>query len=103
VQDAQLKIFYQKLEIIPNQAVVHQFGFAVPKKNFAKAVDRNRIKRILREIVRQQKNKYTFSTSYAFFISYTHNNMPTYENLSNRVHELFEKIAKLNSKQSKDI
>jgi len=36
VQDAQLKIFYQKLEIIPNQAVVHQFGFAVPKKNFAK-------------------------------------------------------------------
>ena len=33
-----------------------QAGVSVPKRNFAKAVDRNRIKRLLREVYR--KNKY---------------------------------------------
>ena len=32
-----------------------QFGVAVPKKNFKKAVDRNRLKRQMREAVRKNK------------------------------------------------
>jgi ribonuclease P protein component len=34
---------------------VFQFGVSVPKKNFKRAVDRNRLKRQMREVVRKNK------------------------------------------------
>lgn len=49
-----------------------QVGLSVPKRNFKKAVDRNRIKRLLRETYR--KEKYTvynnINKPYVFMISY---------------------------------
>ena len=49
-----------------------QVGISVPKRNFKKAVDRNRIKRLLRENYRLQK--YTVYSNvkkpYVFMISY---------------------------------
>jgi ribonuclease P protein component len=53
-----------------------QVAFSVPKRNFPKAVDRNRIKRQLRECYREHKNKlYDFLNSsgkqYALMIVYT--------------------------------
>ena len=41
---------------IPNREdSILQFGVAVPKKNFKKAVDRNRLKRQMREAMRKNK------------------------------------------------
>jgi len=37
------------------EGAILQFGVAVPKKNFRKAVDRNRLKRQMREAVRKNK------------------------------------------------
>ena len=42
---------------IKNNTNIARLGLAVPKKNVSSAVERNRIKRIIRESFRSQKNK----------------------------------------------
>jgi ribonuclease P protein component len=70
-----------------------QFGAGVSKKNFKKAVDRNRIKRLMRESYRLQKkiikekleeNNYQLNL---FFI-YTGKELPDY-------HDVYEKTGKV--------
>jgi ribonuclease P protein component len=71
---------------------VHQFAFSVPKKNFSKAVDRNRIKRQMRDIVRLQKDSLVSTQSFAYFISYTHTKLPDIELLQQSISTLFQKL-----------
>jgi ribonuclease P protein component len=71
---------------------VHQFAFSVPKKNFSKAVDRNRIKRQMRDIVRLQKDSLVSTQSFAYFISYTHTKLPDFELLQQSISTLFQKL-----------
>ena len=49
-----------------------QVGVSVPKRNFKKAVDRNRLKRLLRETYRKQKNLVynSIDKPYVYMISY---------------------------------
>jgi ribonuclease P protein component len=49
-----------------------QVGVSVPKRNFKKAVDRNRLKRLLRETYRKQKQVVynTIDKPYVYMISY---------------------------------
>ena len=65
-----LRIIYLQTEHISNYPV--QIGFSVPKRNFKRAVDRNKIKRLLRESYR--KEKYTIysqsNKKFIFMISY---------------------------------
>ena len=42
---------------IKNNTNIARLGLAVPKKNVSSAVERNRIKRIIRESFRSQKNR----------------------------------------------
>lgn len=49
-----LKLFYRFRDSATGNPVL-QAGFGVSKRNFKKAVDRNRIKRLLREAYRLQK------------------------------------------------
>ncbi|MCM5662145.1 ribonuclease P protein component [Galbibacter mesophilus] len=70
---------------------------SVSKRSFKKAVDRNRIKRLMREAYRLNKNLFfdcvPDNKSYAFMFLYTGKEMPSFEKLQTsvkRIHQKFE-------------
>ena len=75
-----------------------QFGVGVSNKNFKKAVDRNKIKRRIREAYRlqkislQQKVKVKKSPC-RMFIIYTGKEMPEYSEAFVRVNKILEKLC----------
>ena len=72
-----LKVFYLFSEI--NDSSLIRCGVGVSKKNFAKAVDRNRVKRLLREAYRLKKiplHDNITQKQVSFFVLYIDKNMP---------------------------
>lgn len=76
-----------------------QVGVSVPKRNFKKAVDRNRIKRLMRETYRLQK-KIVYKgvdKPYVFMISYLAREEFEYAKIERKMKELLtlfiEKIS----------
>src|ERR1043166_5363776 len=51
------RVYYRTSPFVSGSASNLQFGAAVSAKNFKRAVDRNRIKRLTREAYRLQKNQ----------------------------------------------
>ncbi|MCC7050638.1 MAG: ribonuclease P protein component [Bacteroidia bacterium] len=93
-----LKILLLPLTVLENKATI-QVLISVPKKSVKKAVNRNKIKRRLREIYRL--NKATFFTfpgnnnqSFALAIIYYGKPDIDYETLTKNAHKLFDKVAK---------
>jgi ribonuclease P protein component len=99
-----VKSFPIQLIYIPNiseSETLMKVGFSVPKRNIKLAVDRNRIKRVLREVYR--KNKYKFSENlknpYIFMFIYMAKEELKYSDLE----ESLEKVCtKLLSKIAED-
>jgi len=77
-----------------------QFGVGVSGKNFKKAVDRNRIKRLTKEVWRlqklslQQKLKEKDVQLNVFFI-YSSRELAEYKHLYEKVHVILSKLIKL--------
>jgi len=75
-----------------------KFGTGVSAKNFKKAVDRNRIKRLTREAWRLQKNEITKKAKEAqrqlnvFFI-YTGKELPDFKTVKDKVAIALKKLA----------
>ena len=75
-------------------------GFTASSRNFPLAVDRNRIKRLIREAYRFQKKELEKDVLkndcilHLFFI-YTGKEIVTYEELSTRLRQVMDKLARI--------
>ena len=71
-------------------------GVSVSKRYFKKAVDRNRIKRLMREVYRLNKHRYfnNISTQYALMILYIGNEKPNAVLINTAMDTLFENFSK---------
>jgi len=86
-----LRLIYLALD---NDKEHHKIGVSVSKRNFQKAVDRNHIKRLLRESYRKNKhlifNKST--TSYAIMFLYIGKAKPNYQTLDDKMAQLLKEL-----------
>ena|ERR1043165_5719262 len=82
-----------------------QFGVGVSGKNFKKAVDRNRIKRLTREAYRLQKlslqeNLKKKNTTLHIFFNYTGKELPDFDHVKEKVAVALNKLSKLINENS---
>ena len=69
-----------------------QIGVSVPKRNFKSAVDRNRIKRLLRETYRKEKHTVydAVGKPHVFMISYIGKDEPSYDEVGLKMEKLLQ-------------
>ena len=80
-----------------------QASFSVPKRNFKKAVERNRIKRLLREAYRLEKDALcTLEKPYIFMITFIGKKEPTYLEVQQKIQEILALFIKEEKTKNND-
>lgn len=86
-----IKLIYHPLA----EEQVHKCGVSVPKRNFKRAVDRNRIKRQMREAYRLNKNPLeTVDQKYALMFIFISRNAEEYAVIHNSIKEILKTFNK---------
>ena len=88
------------LPLTDNSEKFHKTGVSVPKRNHKKAVDRIKLKRLMREAYR--KNKYLVTNSldshYAFMFIYTCREKVSYSKIFSTTQELLKTLVEKEKK-----
>ena len=90
VSDYPVKILFQKVEEIS----LTQAGFSVSKKKYKNAVDRNRVKRQLREAYRKYRNELPEDCTYHLMVMYIGQEQVESRVISEKVKKLLNEISK---------
>ena len=87
-----LKLYY--LPATDDQESKIKTAVSVPKKNFKRAVHRNRIKRLLREGYRLNKHLIfnNIEGNFAFLILYLGKELPEYRDIEDSLKSIFKKL-----------
>ncbi|MBQ4820029.1 ribonuclease P protein component [Aquimarina sp. MMG016] len=90
-----IRLIYRKAELDDDVSV--KTAVSVSKRNFKKAVDRNRIKRLLREGYRKNKYIVTSNTThqFTFMFLYTGKKLPEYDLIASKIKGILQKFKKL--------
>ena len=74
---------------------INQAGFSVPKKHFKKAVDRNRLKRQMREAYRNNKHllKSNNGSKFALMFLYINQEKVSFDSIQNAMLALINKLS----------
>ena len=91
-----LKLFY--LPVKTEQDVKIKVAVSVPKKNFKSAVQRNKIKRLMRESCRLNKHLIfnNIEGNFAFLILYLGKELPNYRGVEDSLKGIFRKLVNEN-------
>lgn len=87
-----LKLYYLSM---PEQESQFKTAVSVPRKNFKKAVSRNRIKRLMREAFRLNKDLIfnNIEGNFAFLILYLGKEIPDYGEVESSLKDVFRRLV----------
>jgi len=94
-----LRLFYLKTEF--QDTIKFKTAVSVSKRNIKKAVDRNKIKRLLREAYRLNKTDFFNNTEdqYALMILYLGKDIPDFNLIDSKLKLLFGKLSAVVAKE----
>lgn len=97
-----LRLIYLQIDHTSDSKI--QAGFSVPKRNFKRAVDRNRIKRLMREAYRKQKPLLYehLQQSYIFMFTFMGRTEPTYIEVEKKIQKVLSLFMKAEKTQSNE-